>query len=170
MFVNSMNEMVEILNSKVPSYVRCIKPNHQKASHKIDDELFRHQIKYLGLEENVRVRRAGFCFRETYTDFFWRYRMLSKTTYPSWKGTEKEGTEQVLKDLAINAAGYQMGKTKLFIKSPKDVFRLEEERDVMMDTIANKLQNSWRSYLVYGARFPTKMYTRGCRWLARLLA
>jgi hypothetical protein len=38
----------------------------------IDEELFRHQVKYLGLLENVRVRRAGFCFRETFKHFLWR--------------------------------------------------------------------------------------------------
>jgi hypothetical protein len=53
-------------------YIRCIKPNHTKSAGVIDEELFRHQVKYLGLLENVRVRRAGFCFRETYKHFLWR--------------------------------------------------------------------------------------------------
>jgi len=148
LFVNSMNEMIDILNTKVPSYIRCIKPNHTKSPKTIDDDLFKHQIKYLGLLENVRVRRAGYCFRETYKDFFWRYRMLSEKTYPHWEGSEKDGAVEVMNSLAINPKSYQLGKTKLFIKSPKDVFRLEEERDEMMDKIANKLQRGWRSYLV----------------------
>jgi hypothetical protein len=68
-------------STQVPSYVRCIKPNQTRSSHKIEDELMQHQVQYLGLVENVRVRRAGYCFRETYKDFLWRYRILSKTTY-----------------------------------------------------------------------------------------
>ena len=80
----------------------------------------------------MRVRRAGYCFRETYEDFFWRYRMLSAKTYPHWEGSHKDGAVEVMTALAINAKSYQLGKTKLFIKSPKDVFRLEEERDEMM--------------------------------------
>lgn len=71
-FIDSMDSMIKLLNTKVPSYVRCIKPNHTRSVHKIEDDLFQHQVKYLGLVENVRVRRAGYCFRETYEDFLWR--------------------------------------------------------------------------------------------------
>jgi myosin I len=77
-FITSMQSMIELLNTKIPNYVRCIKPNQKKAPRLMDDELLSHQIKYLGLVENVRVRRAGFCFREPMAQFFWRYRMLSE--------------------------------------------------------------------------------------------
>lgn len=72
MFVESMDTMIALLNTKVPSYVRCIKPNHTRSVHKIEPDLMKHQVQYLGLVENVRVRRAGYCFRETYKDFLWR--------------------------------------------------------------------------------------------------
>eukprot|EP00039_Didymoeca_costata_P005765 m.84380 g.84380 ORF g.84380 m.84380 type:complete len:1004 (+) comp12964_c0_seq1:176-3187(+) len=147
-FINSMHSMIDMLNTKVPSYIRCIKPNHTKASKNIDEELFRHQVKYLGLLENVRVRRAGYCFRETYKDFMWRYRMLSEKTYPRWSGSDKDGTVEIMKSLGCQNSSYQLGKTKIFIKHPKEVFRLEEERDTVMDQIATKLQMGWRLYLV----------------------
>ncbi len=31
-------------DTKIPSYVRCIKPNHKKIPKKIEDELLRHQV------------------------------------------------------------------------------------------------------------------------------
>ena len=31
-----------------------------------------HQVRYLGLLENVRVRRAGFAYRQFYEKFFYR--------------------------------------------------------------------------------------------------
>ncbi|EDQ87053.1 uncharacterized protein MONBRDRAFT_33469 [Monosiga brevicollis MX1] len=86
-FVDSMKKMIELLNTKIPSYVRCIKPNHQKAPKMMDDELLKHQVQYLGLTENVRVRRAGFCFREAKEAFFTRYKLLSDATYTGWKGS-----------------------------------------------------------------------------------
>ena len=144
-FTNSMAEMITILNSKTPSYIRCIKPNDVKATHKIDQERFKHQVKYLGLVENVRVRRAGYCFRETYEDFLQRYRILSDKTYPSWSGSAKDGTIEVLNALAIQGSSYQLGKTKLFIKHPKNVFRLEEERDDMLDKVVLSIQMAWRA-------------------------
>jgi len=40
----------------------CIKPNPQKKASTFDNELIRHQVRYLGLLENVRIRRAGTVF------------------------------------------------------------------------------------------------------------
>lgn len=37
-----------------------------------DEALIRHQVKYLGLMEHLRVRRAGFAYRRKYEDFLKR--------------------------------------------------------------------------------------------------
>eukprot|EP00055_Hartaetosiga_balthica_P007144 m.24170 g.24170 ORF g.24170 m.24170 type:complete len:997 (-) comp5625_c0_seq1:1821-4811(-) len=147
-FVKSMKAMIELLNCKIPSYVRCIKPNHLKAPKKIDDELLRHQVKYLGLTENVRVRRAGFCFRETKDSFFFRYKLLSPNTYPTWNGTVEKGIVEIFESLGIAPSAYQMGKTKVFVKNPTTVFRLEEERDEKLEEVVTRLQLAWRLYLI----------------------
>ncbi|KAK3736337.1 hypothetical protein QZH41_020810 [Actinostola sp. cb2023] len=68
-FKTSLNHLMSILMSKQPSYVRCIKPNDAKRSGKFDEQLIRHQVKYLGLMENLRVRRAGFAYRRHHTYF-----------------------------------------------------------------------------------------------------
>lgn len=108
-------KLMEILMSKEPSYVRCIKPNDAKQpgmlichgvycnmdlftlyfffdlysvfahevyrGHQIikwvpagrfDEVLVRHQVKYLGLMENLRVRRAGFAYRRSFEAFLQR--------------------------------------------------------------------------------------------------
>ena len=36
------------------------------------DQIVRHQVKYLGLMENLRVRRAGFAYRRQYEHFLER--------------------------------------------------------------------------------------------------
>ena len=53
--------------------MRCIKPNDQKSPTLFDEERCRHQVSYLGLLENVRVRRAGFAYRQPYDRFLLRY-------------------------------------------------------------------------------------------------
>lgn len=53
--------------------MRCIKPNDQKSPTLFDEERCRHQVAYLGLLENVRVRRAGFAYRQPYDRFLLRY-------------------------------------------------------------------------------------------------
>jgi myosin-1 len=73
LFKNSMVTLVQNLSSKDPFYVRCIKPNEIKSSQIFDNERVKTQVLYLGLLENVRVRRAGFAYRTTYEKFIERY-------------------------------------------------------------------------------------------------
>ncbi|KAF3848169.1 hypothetical protein F7725_021197 [Dissostichus mawsoni] len=75
-FKASLAKLMEILMSKEPSYVRCIKPNDSKQSGRFDEVLIRHQVKYLGLMENLRVRRAGFAYRRRYEVFLQRSKIF----------------------------------------------------------------------------------------------
>lgn len=72
LFKDSMIALVENLQSKEPFYVRCIKPNEKKSPSIFNDERCQHQVEYLGLLENVRVRRAGYAYRMTYERFVQR--------------------------------------------------------------------------------------------------
>lgn len=72
LFKNSMIALVKTLTSKEPFYVRCIKPNEDKSPTTMNEERVAHQVRYLGLLENVRVRRAGFAHRQRYDRFLKR--------------------------------------------------------------------------------------------------
>ena len=81
--------------AKTPHYIRCIKPNDKKQRGLLDDDLVRHQVRYLGLMENIRVRRAGYAFRMEYDRFLERYKMLSKLTWPKFRGPPRDGARMV---------------------------------------------------------------------------
>ena len=112
-----------------------------------------HQIKYLGLQENVRIRRAGFAYRQTFDKFVERFYLLSpKTSYAgdyTWTGDSLSGTKQILKDTSIPTEEYQMGVTKAFIKTPETLFALEHMRDRYWHNMAIRIQRAWRNYLRY---------------------
>ena len=71
-FKTSLSELMDILMRQQPSYIRCIKPNDFKRDGVFDENIIRHQTKYLGLMENLRVRRAGFCYRRNLKYFLQR--------------------------------------------------------------------------------------------------
>lgn len=78
---------------------------------------------YLGLVENVRVRRAGFASRQRYDRFLKRYKMLSQYTWPNFRGTnDKDAVMVLLRDLQITDV--QFGHTKLFIRFVLGIFEL----------------------------------------------
>lgn len=146
-FKNSMSELVDQLASKQPHYIRCIKPNEEKSSVNFDMERVDHQVRYLGLLENVRVRRAGFAYRLTYERFMLRYKLLSKKTWPVPRGgTNQSNTMVILEELGLSSDCVQ-GKTKIFIRSPQTVFKLEELRALKIPGIVIFLQKMWRGTL-----------------------
>ncbi|NXJ31996.1 MYO1A protein, partial [Ciconia maguari] len=87
-FKASVATLMKNLYSKNPNYIRCIKPNETKTAMLFTPELVLGQIRYLGLMENVRVRRAGYAFRQLYGPFLERYKMLSPRTWPRWAGSD----------------------------------------------------------------------------------
>lgn len=101
---------MDILMSKEPSYIRCIKPNDYKKAGQFDLDIVGHQVKYLGLMENLRVRRAGFAYRRPYDVFLERYKSLCPQTWPHYDGPPKAGVEVLMKYLGYGDEDYRMGK------------------------------------------------------------
>lgn len=143
-FRNSLNNLMDILMCKEPSYIRCIKPNDLQSPGIFNDELVLHQVKYLGLMENLRVRRAGFAYRRTYDMFLNRYKCLSKQTWPNYNGPAKDGVKILVKELNYGPEDYRLGETKLFIRFPKTLFDTEDAFQEKKHDIAAILQARWK--------------------------
>ncbi|XP_019749289.1 unconventional myosin-Id [Hippocampus comes] len=144
LFKNSMISLVENLASKEPYYVRCIKPNDVKSPLLFEHERCRHQVEYLGLLENVRVRRAGFAYRQTYPRFLQRYKMISEFTWPNHDlPSDKEAVKRLLQGCRFDD-DVAYGKTKVFVRTPRTLFSLEEQRSEMLQRIVVFLQKVWR--------------------------
>ncbi|XP_063421774.1 unconventional myosin-Id-like isoform X2 [Mytilus trossulus] len=145
-FKNSIIALVDILACKEPHYVRCVKPNDLKSPSVFDQQRVKHQVLYLGLLENVRVRRAGFAYRAPYSRFLQRYKCLTSHTWPTFRGNEIDGVKTIIRTLNYeNDVAY--GKSKVFIRSPQTLFQLEEARDKMLPGIIVFLQKMWRGGL-----------------------
>eukprot|EP00062_Callorhinchus_milii_P016341 gi/632967534/ref/XP_007900031.1/ PREDICTED: unconventional myosin-Ih isoform X2 [Callorhinchus milii] len=145
-FKNSLMGLMDILMSKEPSYIRCIKPNDGKQAGRFDDVLVRHQVKYLGLMEHLRVRRAGFAYRRKFEIFLQRYKSLCPDTWPHWHGPPSEGVERLVKYIGYKPDEYKMGRTKIFIRFPKTLFATEDAFQVIKHALATKLQANYKAY------------------------
>ncbi|KAJ6503228.1 P-loop containing nucleoside triphosphate hydrolase protein [Mycena vitilis] len=129
----SAGALVDNLMKAQPSYIRTIKPNQNRSGSEYDTKAVLHQVKYLGLQENIRVRRAGFAYRNTFEKMVERFYLLSpQTSYAgeyTWHGDAKSGCEQILKDTGI--ANFERG---------------EERRDDVKLTAPIKLMESVNFY------------------------
>src|SRR3990167_5064538 len=120
-FKTQVGGLIETLMSCHPHYIRCIRPNARKAPQLVEADLTMNQVKYLGLVENVRVRRAGFSYRQTYEKFFQRFRVITKRCWPKYDADPRSGCKIILDEIKIPSSAYEFGKTKIFIRNPQIV-------------------------------------------------
>eukprot|EP01102_Stenamoeba_stenopodia_P000526 TRINITY_DN1051_c0_g1_i1.p1 TRINITY_DN1051_c0_g1~~TRINITY_DN1051_c0_g1_i1.p1 ORF type:complete len:596 (-),score=130.79 TRINITY_DN1051_c0_g1_i1:192-1979(-) len=139
-FRQSVAELLKALYACQPHYIRTIKPNDNKAALQFDDARVTEQTRYLGLLENLHVRRAGFCYRATYDRWLKRYAVISDRTFPRFAGSAREGVEILLKEVGIPQKDYQFGKTKIFVREPQTLYNMEDGRLKAFDKIAQKVK------------------------------
>lgn len=157
----SINQLVATLEKCTPHYIRCIKPNDNKKSGDYDGTRCLHQVKYLGLLENVRVRRAGYAYRQFYDKFFYRYRVCSSQTWPNWSGDHKSGAEAILAVMNLQPGQYAKGTTKIFIRAPETVFGLEELRERKVFSYANTIQRFFQKFSMAAYTYNLQMSAYG---------
>lgn len=70
--------------------------------------------------------------------------MISQYTWPNFRsGTDKDGVKLIMDENGFSD-DCQYGKTKIFIRSPKTLFTLENARNNLLPGIVTLLQKTWR--------------------------
>ncbi|KYO19221.1 unconventional myosin-Vb [Alligator mississippiensis] len=128
-FKRSLELLMRTLSVCQPFFVRCIKPNEYKKPLLFDRELCVRQLRYSGMMETIRIRRAGYPIRYTFVEFVDRYRVLMPGVKPAYKQGDLRGTCQRIAEAVLGKDDdWQIGKTKIFLKDHHDML-LEIERD-----------------------------------------
>jgi len=138
-----------------PHYVRCIKSNDRKKAGIFDNDRILHQVRYLGMLESLKVTRAGFATRMEFDRFIHRFKVLGAGNIDPQifaRGTDYDIAYAIL-DCAAHAVSAlqapgeaQLGKSKVFIKTPETFFALQELRKELVGLQAIKIQNVWRRF------------------------
>lgn len=144
-FMAQVGALCDNLNSCEQYFCRCLKPNETRTPFGWDTDRVQHQIAYLGLLENIRIRRAGFAYKRSYDEFYHRYRILSPRAFPAYQGTVQDACGYICDDMGLSElGGYQMGRTKIFIKEPSAILKMESEYEVAMSRIMLSVQACMR--------------------------
>uniref|UniRef100_A0A8C3G8P5 Myosin X, like 1 n=1 Tax=Cyclopterus lumpus TaxID=8103 RepID=A0A8C3G8P5_CYCLU len=125
-FRDSLHSLMATLSSSNPFFVRCIKPNMDKKANQFDPDVVLNQLRYSGMLETVKIRRAGFPVRRTFQDFYSRYKLILNNKIPS--DDEKQSCSELLTLHDEAKTEWQLGKTKVFLKEALEQ-RLEKERE-----------------------------------------
>ena len=109
------------LSAASPFFVRCLKPNMAKVQDNFDSNLVLNQLRYSGMLETVRIRRAGFPVRREFNDFLFRYRVMFRSI-PKMDDDKKRCSLMLTKTTEkAPKQDWQIGLTKVFLREVLEV-------------------------------------------------
>ncbi|XP_054430817.1 unconventional myosin-XIX [Pteronotus mesoamericanus] len=77
-FKASLEQLLQVLHSTTPHYIRCIKPNGQGQAQTFLREEVLSQLEACGLVETIHISAAGFPIRVSHQNFVERYELLRR--------------------------------------------------------------------------------------------
>ena len=81
----------------------------------LERELCIRQLRYSGMMETIRIRRAGYPIRHTFSAFIDRYQYLIPQQISSFPDV-KTASKHICKQILGEQSSYQIGLTKIFLK------------------------------------------------------
>lgn len=95
----------------------------------------------------VGLWRNGFYFNFSHMKFLSRYKILSPFTWPHFQSHSiVESIAQIIRSVPLPAAEFAIGLTKVFIRSPRTLYELNEFRNIRLNTLATLIQKTFRCY------------------------
>ncbi|KAF3835753.1 hypothetical protein F7725_028311 [Dissostichus mawsoni] len=145
-FRQSLDSLMKTLTVCQPYFIRCIKPNDFKRPMLFDRELCMRQLRYSGMMETIRIRKAGYPVRYTFEEFLIRYRVLLRTSLCDPKKESKQKCcESICESVLSGEGDWKTGKTKIFLKDIHDTM-LELERMKELNEKALLIQKVLRGF------------------------
>eukprot|EP00258_Populus_trichocarpa_P035712 XP_024451731.1 myosin-9 isoform X5 [Populus trichocarpa] len=137
-----LQQLMDILNSTEPHYIRCVKPNNLLKPATFDKINVIQQLRSGGVLEVIRIKCAGYPAHRTFSEFLIRFGILAPEIF---KGNyeEKVACKWILEKMELK--GYLMGKTKLFLRA-EQMAELDAKKARLLRNSATVIQRHFRTY------------------------
>ena len=152
-FKEQLGNLMESLNVTQPHFIRCVKPNSRQSKRTWEGPLCLRQLKYAGLFEAIKIRKAGYAFRIPHEDFWKRYCVAAPGLHRSNYGEDAwgEACSALLNGIppsaGLAAEEWVVGKTKVFIKSTAGKNLLEDLHTAAVLRYIIRIQQFFRDSL-----------------------
>ncbi|EFC48085.1 myosin [Naegleria gruberi] len=135
-YKKQLSDLIQLLSSTEPHFIRCIKPNNLQKPGIIQAPSVLEQLKCNGVLEGIRISRKGYPGRIKFNEFVKRYELLAKDK-KSLDGMklEREKCHAIISKItSLDDSKYKLGKTKIFLKSGVEA-QLEELREAEIEKV-----------------------------------
>ncbi|KAJ6336990.1 hypothetical protein OIU76_006787 [Salix suchowensis] len=141
-FKIQLQQLMDILNSTEPHYIRCVKPNNLLKPATFDNINVIQQLRSGGVLEVIRIKCAGYPAHRTFSEFLIRFGILAPEILKG-KYEEKVACKWILEKMELK--GYLMGKTKLFLRA-EQMAELDAKKARLLRNSARVIQRQIRTY------------------------
>ncbi|GAB4827378.1 hypothetical protein Ancab_034264 [Ancistrocladus abbreviatus] len=141
-FKQQLQSLLETLNATEPHYIRCVKPNNLLKPEIFENTNILQQLRCGGVMEAIRISMAGFPTRRIFTEFLTRFSILAPEALDG-RFDEITGCKKILEKVQLK--GYQIGKTKVFLRAGQ-MAELDTRRTEVLGISATTIQKKVRSY------------------------
>ncbi|KAK6940586.1 Dilute domain [Dillenia turbinata] len=142
-FKQQLQALLETLSSTEPHYIRCVKPNNLLKPAIFENHNVLQQLRCGGVMEAIRISCAGYPTRKTFLEFVDRFGILAPDVLDG-SSDEITACKRLLKKVELE--GYQIGKTKVFLRAGQ-MAELDARRSEVLGRSAIIIQRKIRSYL-----------------------
>ncbi|TXG63926.1 hypothetical protein EZV62_010920 [Acer yangbiense] len=142
-FKQQLQALLETLSSTEPHYIRCVKPNNLLKPAIFENTNVLQQLRCGGVMEAIRISCAGYPTRKLFDEFVDRFSILAPEVLVG-SPDEVTACKRLLEKVGLE--GYQIGKTKVFLRAGQ-MAELDARRSEVLGRSASIIQRKVRSYL-----------------------
>ncbi|KAH9729019.1 Myosin-6 [Citrus sinensis] len=142
-FKQQLQQLLETLSSSEPHYIRCVKPNNLLKPAIFENKNVLQQLRCGGVMEAIRISCAGYPTRKPFDEFVDRFGILASKVLDG-SSDEVTACKRLLEKVGLE--GYQIGKTKVFLRAGQ-MADLDARRTEVLGRSASIIQRKVRSYL-----------------------
>ncbi|KAH0664455.1 hypothetical protein KY285_029466 [Solanum tuberosum] len=142
-FKLQLQSLMETLNSTEPHYIRCVKPNSLLKPAIFENVNIMQQLRCGGVLEAIRISCAGYPTHKTFSEFMNRFGVLAPEVFQE-QDDEKVACKKILEKIGL--AGYQIGQTKIFLRSGQ-MAELDAHRALKLSAAVKTIQKETRCHI-----------------------
>merc|ERR1711931_426037 len=137
-FKSQLDDLMKVLYSTDPSFIRCVVPNTHKQPGGVQPELIMHQYQCNGVLAGIAICRLGFPNKMLYPEFKGRYNILAAKAVAKAKN-DKSAAGAVMDVVKLDKEKFRLGHTKVFFRAGILGF-MEEVREDKIGEVLSWLQ------------------------------
>merc|ERR1719384_2732375 len=141
-FKSQLDDLMKVLYSTDPSFIRCVVPNTHKQPGGVQPELIMHQYQCNGVLAGIAICRLGFPNKMLYPEFKARYNIVAAQAVAKAKN-DKAAAGAVMDAVKLDKEKFRLGHTKVFFRAGI-LGWMEEAREDKIGSVIAWLQSGAR--------------------------